>query len=141
MVDMAIYVADWTGLKFKPLKCAYQTLSPNNSHIIVNQIQIPKILEDQSQKYLGVEFSKKLKTTLELLFKNVVKDLRASASSIFFPWQIIGIYIIFLHSRCQYAFRNFNISIRELDRYGHLEVQNAIFKKGLDSKSAKSSTR
>lgn len=80
----------------------------------VFSMTISTIVNDDSQRYLGVDFSRKLKSTRTPLFQNLIEDLRAIAESIIFPWQKIDSYIIF------------NIPIREFDRYGHFEVKNTI---------------
>ena len=117
------------GIDFRTSKCGYLPFPDKKKKDVEIAGEIIPRIATNSYKYLGVNLTRNIKESPQLLFKSIQDDLIKIRSSILFPWQRIDAYIMFLYSRLIFAFRNFNIRNRELDNYGK---ENTIIKKGLD---------
>ena len=119
-------------IDFRASKCEYLPIPDKGKKQVEIAGEIISHIKTNSYKYLGVNLSRNLKKSPEMLLKSIKNDLTKIKTSILFPWQKIEAYMMFLHSRLIFAFRNFNIRNRELDNYGHHEKENTVIKKGLD---------
>ena len=132
MIEKASKTAGWMGIDFRASKCGYLPIPDKGKKQVQMAGEIIPRITTNSYKYLGVNLSRNLKESPEILLKSIQDDLIKIETSILFPWQKIEAYMMFLHSRLIFAFRNFNIRNRELDNYGHHEKENTVIKKGLD---------
>ena len=119
-------------MTFNPSKSGYLSTTKANEKIFINEEEIPIVDDEKGYRYLGVDFTRKTKSSPTELFRGIVNDMKKIASSSLDPWQKLDAYKVFIHSRLIFSFRNYNIPNRELTKYGHADVKNKVFDYGLD---------
>ena len=132
MIEKASKTAGWMGIDFRASKCRYLPIPDKGKKQVQMAGEIIPRITTNSYKYLGVNLSRNLEESPKILLKSIQDDLIKIETSILFPWQKIEAYMMFLHSRLIFAFRNFNIQNRELDNYGHDEKEITVIKESLD---------
>lgn len=55
MFKTATKIVEWSGLKFKIKKCTCMAMPSNDPQIHIQRKNIPKIFDNDSLKYVGVE--------------------------------------------------------------------------------------
>ena len=134
MVDVAVTFASWASLEFRPDKCGYMPcpINGDNAQIIINNKPIPKLLYNDSYRYLGVDFGRFHHQCPIDLLNNAINDFDQITKSILYPWQKIHAYSTFIHSRFTFAFRNLNIPIKCLKSFGRQNNEGIVCNKGID---------
>lgn len=113
--------------------------APKSAHLCHSQSTMPRYTFTK-KIYLWKRFSQVFRRWFfesnEIFSKSPVSwnfhNLQALTKSILFQWHKMNANQMFVETQVQYAYRNFNIPIRELGRYEYLVVLNATFKKSLD---------
>ena len=111
LTDKAVLLSAAVNLKFKSAKCAHLRVPHRNkgSSIKIDDTTLANIDNDSTYSYLGVNFGEKFCDPPAKLFLDIISHLNKIKNSILFPWQKIHAYVIFLHSKTIFAFRNFYI--------------------------------
>ena len=115
MLDAAVSIAGWAGLKFRPNKCATLTIpDTNTSNYQINGVTLPRIKEKEAYKYLGVPIGLDNDQTPYPILIKMLSDSEIIAASDLFPWQKLDAIKTFIHPRILYAMRTREIKMGAL---------------------------
>lgn len=128
LLDVAVEVAEWCGLQFKPQKCATlhierrrngkQKVAPTNFNI--QECQIRALEGGQHYRHLGVPTGFRNRQTPNEAIQEIKTNFTKLDESLLAPWQKIDAALTFFMPKLDFAFRGADIEIKplnELDRH------------------------
>ena len=85
MIEKASKTAGWMGIDFRASKCGYLPIPDKGKKPVQMAGEIIPRITTNSYKYLGVNLSRNLKESPEILLKSIQDDLIKIETSIHFP--------------------------------------------------------
>jgi len=134
MVQIAVDIAAWAQMEFRPEKCGFLPLQERytgNSISIGNKI-IPLLIGKDIYKYLGVNFGRKIDKTPSEVTNNVTKIVLKINDSTLVPWQKINCYQIFGHSKLLFLFRTSYFCRKTFDQSTKTISNGLTLARGID---------
>merc|ERR1711911_283554 len=111
LLDVAGSVADWSGLQFKPAKCATLNLDGRarsadvDQRFLIQEEAIPILAEGQHYRHLGVPTGFRTKQAPKETIDKLMEDYRTIDRSLLAPWQKIDTASTFLNPRLDFILR------------------------------------
>ena len=120
LLDVAGSVTTWSGLRFKPTKCAILSLNPKTKTteeetvFSIQDANIPILAEGQHYRHLGVLTGFKTKQTPRKVIDTIVLDCKPMEGSLLAPWQKIHAVTTFLAPRLDFILRAADVEMKPL---------------------------
>ena len=119
MLNSAEKVASWAGLQFRPSKCATLSIPDRNDlAFYIEHINVPKIMPNDSYKYIGVPIGIELDQSPHDTLKQAFKDVEIISKSDLFPWQKLDAFKTFVHPRLIFIMRTREIKLANFSDNG-----------------------
>ena len=118
-LDVAAETADWSGLTFKPPKCATLHILRRetvDSVFTIDDNPLSVLGEGQHYRHLGVPTGFRNKQTPEETIAGIGNDLDRIDSSLLAPWQKIDAVVTFLVPRLDFILRGADVKVKPLKK-------------------------
>lgn len=125
-LDTACEVAEWSGLQFKPGKCASLHIGPGRggnriqpTEFSVDESPITTLADGEHYRHLGVPTGFRTRQTPVETIRQFSEDLKKLDESLLAPWQKVDATATFLLPRMDFIMRGADVRmepLRDLDR-------------------------